>query len=307
MSTYLTFSSYKNKIIWYFARTRNTLEESVTEMKRILAVLAAVLLAVPAGAALAEEAPEAEEPVAEAPSGACAHEHTETQYYFDFPIYTPVDGESHAVSGDAMVTVVCLDCGAVLSADAVDNAREVRPHVFRNGRCALCGMEEPWEAADPAPEPEPVYAEPAQAEDAFVPPAEGPDPGFVSLNGRDLEQAGDTLVLRTGDRTAELVVLTQPIREEVARTGGFMTAEIEKQDDRHFSTSVRLYDASGAESVPDGQVVSLRVYVGNNGAPVTVSFTGPDGTVSAGEAGWVEGGNYWSVPWLGNGLYELIK
>ena len=271
-------------------------------MKRFISVVTAVLLAVSAGAALAEESWDSEEPYSvEAPAGACAHEHTETSYYFDYPVYSPVDSESHAVSGPATVTVVCLDCGAVLSVTAEDNALEIHPHVFRGGRCALCG----WEDAS--------RKEPAAAAEEVISPSDSaPDPeqNFVTLTGRDLEQAGDVLVLRTGDRNAALVVRTQPIREEVERSGGFMTAEIVRQDDRHISTSVRLYDASGAESVPGGQLVSLRVYTGNPGTPVAVSYTGPDGNTFAGEAGWVEGDggeNYWNIPWLGNGLYELIQ
>ena len=80
--------------------------------------------------------------------------------------------------------------------------------------------------------------------------------------------------------------------------------------ENNLTAGVRLYDAGGAETVPGSQVVSLRVYNGNGGSPVGVSYTGPDGTTFSGEAGWVEGDggeSYWSVPWLGNGIYELIR
>ena len=274
-------------------------------MKRIFSVLLAALLAGFAGYALAEDGWEtADEPLpGDVPAAACAHEHTETLYYFDYPVYTAVDGESHAVSGEAAVNVVCQDCGAVLSSTVEENAVEIRPHAFRNGRCALCGYESaPQQNSAPAP-----------AEEEDMVPSDSPDaPGenFVTLTGRDLEQAGNPLVLRTGDRGAALVVQTQQLREEMERTGGFMIAEIVKQDDRRISTFIRLYDDGGAETVPGGQVVSIRVYHGNGGSPVRVSYTGPDGTTSSGEAGWVEGDggeSYWSVPWLGNGIYELIR
>ena len=268
--------------------------------KSIFSVLLAVLLAA-AGFALAEEGT-AEEPLpADVPAPACPHAHTETLYYFDYPVYTPVDSDNHAVSGEAVVNVVCQDCGAVLSAAEEENAVEIRPHTFHGGRCALCG----FEGAPQQPEA------PAQ-EEAMEPadPEEAPGESFVTLTGRDLEQAGDPLVLRTGDRGAALVMQTQPLREEMERTGGFMTAEIVRQDDRHISTFIRMYDAGGAETVPGGQVVSLRVYHGDSGSPVRVSYTGPDGTTIPGEAGWVEGDggeSYWSVPWFGNGIYELIR
>lgn len=269
-------------------------------MKRFFSVLLALLLAAAAGYALAEEGGEAAEPV----PAACAHEHTETLYYFDFPAYTAVDSENHAVSGPAVVNVICQDCGAVLSAWEEANAVEIRPHTFHGGRCALCG----FEGAQQPPEAPPA---PAQEEDRMAFTSEGtPAENFVTLTGRDLEQAGDPLVLRTEDRGAALVVQTQQLREEMERTGGFMTAEIVRQDDRRISTFIRLYDAGGAETVPGGQVVSLRVYHGDSETPVRVSYTGPDGTIIPGEAGWVEsdgGESYWSVPWFGNGTYELIK
>ena len=94
----------------------------------------AVLLAFAAGAAAAEDVQEEmpEESFSEdSGEGLCMHENTETQYYFDFPVYRAVDDLCHAVNGTALVSVVCLDCGEVISVTEENNAEEIRPHVFR--------------------------------------------------------------------------------------------------------------------------------------------------------------------------------
>ena len=121
------------------------MEESIRIMKRMMLLLMAGLLAVCAAAAMAEEA-DADwtgEPIADATSAqeACAHEHTEPVYYFDAPEYLPLDGESHMVTGAAIVEVYCQDCGALVDVRQESNAQETRSHVFRNGVCALCGFE----------------------------------------------------------------------------------------------------------------------------------------------------------------------
>lgn len=362
----------------------------------------AVLLAFSAGMAAAEDVQE-ETPEEAFPEDSgeslCMHENTETQYYFDFPVYRAVDDLSHAVNGTALVSVVCLNCGEVISVTEENNAEEIRPHVFRNGQCALCGWEgapqetedapeylpdgeyipaepgdlpadgadEPAEPADIPAEPEDlpgdIPAEPAEvpdnpvvipadktevpAEPADIPaepgeiPADGADipaepaeepaetggipeireggsavpvqensPAGYSwiLTAEDLRDAGETLELRPEDRVTALVMQTEPLREEFERAGGFLTAEIVNPDDRRFSTAVFLYDAGGAETVPGGHMISLRIYGGNPGIPVTVSFTGRDGATAVGEAVWTEDDrneSYWNIPWLGNGTYEL--
>ena len=141
-------------------------------------------------------------------------------------------------------------------------------------------------------------------------PVQGNNPAGYSwtLTAKDLEEAGETLELRPEDRVTALVMQTEPLREEFERSGGFLTAEIVNPDDRCFSAAVLLYDAGGMETVPGGHMVSLRIYGGNPGIPVTVSFTGRDGATAVGEAVWAEDGrdeSYWNIPWLGNGMYEL--
>ena len=302
------------------------MEESIRIMKRMMLLLMAGLLAVCAAAAMAEEA-DADwtgEPIADATSAqeACAHEHTEPVYYFDAPEYLPLDGESHMVTGAAIVEVYCQDCGALVDVRQESNAQETRSHVFRNGVCALCGYdaamfteEEKAQEAAPADDAEDTadvwaYEETAEWTPAPVPesvlslPAgEDPDQYTCTLTGMDLEEAGETLVLLPDGRNTAVVVKTEDLRREIDGTGTFI-AQIGKPGDRFISTSIRVYDAYGAETSPDGQDISLRIYAENNGLPLTVAFTDAYGNTRLTEARWAEEG-YWVVNWCGDGLYSI--
>ena len=284
----------------------------IYNMKKIFLILLAVLLLFAAGAAAAEEpaadpaeAPAAEpavEPVpepAEEPAPAaegCVHAHTKTEYYFDAPVYRPVDDVNHAVDGQAVVTVICEDCGAVLSSEAENGAAEISPHVFRDGRCVLCG----WEAPAAAETAVPAVREAVVS----LPAVDGADQYACTLTSRDLGEA-ETLVLRPDGRDAALAVETGMFREEISLSGGMLTAEIVKPGGQNVSASLRLYNADGAEVVPAGQGVSLRIYAENRDTPYTVSYTGASGSMVE-EARWVNsnGGGYWTVTWRGNGMYE---
>ena len=243
----------------------------------------------------------AQEPAAEAP--VCNHESTTVVYYFDFPDYRPLDAENHVVFGRAAAEVRCTICGAVLSEYMEDNAEEICAHVFQKGRCALCGKEQ--EIAPSQPE---ETAAPAVRESVvYIPPAEdNPSQYFCALTSSDLEDAGDTLVLRPDGCDTALVVQAERLRAEIEKSGGGFIAEIERPGQRNVSATLRMYTADGTESVPEWQEISLRIYEVNNGNPLVVSYTSVKGTTSSEEAGWVGHGTdgYWNVTWLGNGIYE---
>ena len=249
---------------------------------------------VPAPEPVQPEAEPAPEPAPEAPG--CAHAHTKTEYYFDAPVYYPVDDANHAVDGMAVVMVICEDCGAVLSSESESGVQEISPHVFRDGCCALCG----WAAPAAAEAAVPAVREAVVS----LPAMDGAGQYACTLTGRDLEEA-ETLVLRPDGRDTALVVETEKFREEISRSGGTLMAEIVKPGGQNVSASLRLYDGNGAEVVPGGQGVSLRIYTENRDTPYTVSFTGPSGSMVE-EARWVNsnGGGYWTVTWRGNGMYE---
>ena len=247
----------------------------------------------------------AEEPAAEVISGevSCPHTHTKTVNYFDAPDYRPIDDANHLVVGSAVVEVDCLDCGAILSVSSESNVEEVNPHLFRNGYCVFCGREAPTTpqpevlaaaAIQPAPTPYEV--------EVYISAGENPNQFFASFTDRDLEAAGDTLVLRPEGMDAALAMQTGRLREEMEQSGGALAAEISKPGERDVSTSLRLYDASGMEFEPAGQGISLRIYAESRPSPLTVSYTNAAGATSTEEARWADG--YWVVTWLGDGLYQ---
>ena len=260
-------------------------------------------------AALPAENPEPAQG-AETPAGtqdeeppACGHESTEVIYYFDFPDYRPLDAETHVAFGRATAEVRCTVCGALLSSYMEENAEEICSHVFQKGRCVLCGREQEIAPAQPEETAVPAVRESVMT----IPPTESNSfQYFFALTENDLEEAGDTLVLRPDGCDTALVLQADKLRAEIEKSGGSFIAEIERPKERNVSATLRMYTADGAESVPEWQEISLRIYQKNSGTPLVVSYTSPKGTTSSEEAGWIGHGTegYWNVTWLGNGIYE---
>ena len=270
-------------------------------MKRFLIVLVSVLLLL--SSAFAEEGtenPGMEVPLS-TPTDLCTHEHTQTEYYFDSPVYRPLNADGHTVTGRATVLEVCEDCGAVLSSVVSVNAEQVYPHVARKGKCVLCGRELGPKAAPKKEPTEEIRTLPTDEEN--------PTQYFCTLTGRDLEDAADTLVLRPEGCEAAIAFQTEPLRQEIDCTGGTLIAEIENPNPGDVSASVRLYSAEGEESSPEIEKIALRIYAENPGSALIVAFTGPEGETNKEEASWIipqdpEAEPYWSVTWQGDGLYS---
>lgn len=274
-------------------------------MKRILFALLAALFLFSCAVSFAEEVEEiSEEPVVPAfgmatPTDLCAHEHTHTDYYFDAPDYRPLNAELHTITGRATVQEICNDCGAVLSTYVERNAETTYYHVFRRNQCVLCGYEG---SQDPA------SAAAGSTEIIVLLPADEdiPNQFFCTLTGQDLEASADTLVLWPEGCETAIALQTERLREEIDRTGGTLTAEIEAPESGDLTASVRLYTAEGEESAPDAQELSLRIYSAFDGETLLVSYTDPEGGKSEEKASWVtpaESEAYWSVSWLGDGNY----
>lgn len=274
-------------------------------MKRILFALLAALFLFSCAVSLAEETEEIpEEPVVTIPvlatsTDLCAHEHIHTDYYFDAPVYRPLSAELHIVAGRATVQEICDDCGAVLSTYLERDAETTYPHVFRRDQCVLCGYEGGQQAA---------LAGDASSELILLLHADEdiPNQFFCTLTGQDLDASADTLVLRPEGCETAIALQTERLRQEIDRTGGTLTAEIEAPGSGDLTASVRLYTAYGEESAPDAQELSLRIYSAFDGETLLVSYTDPEGGKSEEKASRVtpaESEAYWSVSWLGDGNY----
>ncbi len=267
-------------------------------LKRIFCVLAAMLLVCLVLPAFAEETGEETEenlPLA-SPTDLCLHEHTEAVYYFDSPVYTPVDAWTHRVSGRAMVELVCTDCGTVLSATVEDDAEEIKNHVFRRGQCVLCGLE-----GEPSPgiqEVVVVLEADEENENQFL--------GVFTV--RELENAGDILVLRAGELEPAVTLQPRKLAEQM-QNGDLFSAEMLITGEHAVDVFVHVTPENGEPYAPDGELLSLRFYGERTEDAITVRWTDPEDETNTEEqeAAWVDGGNggyYMAFPFLGDGTYE---
>lgn len=232
------------------------------------------------------------------PTDLCAHSSTRMVYYFDAPEYLPLDSKNHQVSGPALVEIVCNECGSVISAYKDANASEVRAHVGRKGKCALCG----WEAEVL----EASAAEPREFVQAMTAAEENADQFFCTVTGKDLQSAGDTLVLRPEGFAAALALQAKNLQEALDESGGSLTAELGQVDEKKVNASIRLYDAEGTESAPENREISLRFYAVKSDTPLSVTYTNPEGDSRTEKAAWMKpdgSDGFWSIPWLGDGTY----
>ena len=232
----------------------------------------------------------------------CAHEHTAaTIYFFDSPIYTCLSAASHRVTGPAVVEVVCQDCGETVSAETVDSAEEIRPHSMKNGVCALCGYRQkvtPSTVVRDAPGERTLVAQP-DASGRLV----------LTLSHQDLaalEKARvSVLLVRGAAGRVAVAVNVSEIFEKVSREGASLAVEMEEQGDDCLFTHLYL---SGEEDLtdPGEAAASLRFYE-DGGTRLLVALVPADGEdATETEAVWQEAG-YWSVPYIREGTYRMVK
>ena len=260
-------------------------------MKRFLTILAAALLAaaVPAGFACAEAPLELA-----TQTDLCAHENTELVYYFeDTPVYRSISPYTHMASGPATVETVCADCGATLAVEYEEDAQEINPHIFRKGRCVLCGRESLAAAA-------------ARETVIDLIPAEGMENVYTAaLDAAALADATELVVLRTEALNVAVVMETDELKAMLERTGTSLAATFTgKEGERSADIALAFLDADGKameETAPDPQWTSMRIWCKRTISP-RVSFVNTEGEASEVQPAWSDAG-YYTVPWMGNGSY----
>lgn len=248
-----------------------------------------------------------EKPPATTTDLACRHEHTKiTIYFFDSPAYTSLNAEFHRVSGAASVVTSCLDCGEVLSTEALDNAEEVRPHSMKKGICALCGYR-------------PVTAEPAEdrptdapGERTIIAREDEDTDGLLSLTLTnadllEMQSASVSTVLVRGDTSDVAVALGVPeVLDQTEETGSDLYLQMAEREDGSFFAGLYLVSAPGEKTVPEDEGINLRFFR-QNLSNVRVSLAPADeDTLIEVESVWNEKG-YWTVPYLEEGTYFLLQ
>ena len=236
----------------------------------------------------------------------CAHEHTKTTiYFFDSPVYTSVSDASHRVSGPAAVEVVCLDCGAILSADNVGSAEEIRPHSMKKGVCALCGyrtrVRELPNQPDDLPGERTIFAQEDENADGLL---------TLKLTGTDLtalERANITTVLVRGKTGIAAIALKVPeVRVQTEKDGTYLYMELAEREDGSFFAGLFLVKEPGDRVAPEDNGISLRFYQETkSNVRVSLSPVDTDRLVET-EGIWDEHG-YWSVPYLQEGTYFFLQ
>ena len=249
----------------------------------------------------------AEEPAPATPTDlACKHEQTKTTiYFYDSPAYTPVNSDSHRVSGPAAVEKVCLTCGEVLSAWTASEAEEIRPHSIKKGVCVLCGYRMTGQAENERPEDEP-------GERTVIAPEDENTEGLftLTLTGEELyemQSASVSTVLVRGETGDAAIALSIPeMLNQMNGTGADLYLQFVEQEDGSFFAGLYLVSGGSDRTVPEDRGITLRFYRRNlNNVRVSLAPADQDTLIEA-EGEWNEKG-YWSVPYLEEGTYFLLQ
>lgn len=270
----------------------------LTMTRKILtAVLLLLALTVLAGLCEAEETP------ATPTDLECAHEHTDTViYFFDSPSYTALSAASHKVSGPGVVVETCRDCGEVLLEETVDNAEEIRPHSMKKGVCALCGYRTKTEAKQDRKD--------SPGERTLVAQPDGNGLFFLTLTEQDLAalaKAKVTTLLVRGERgKAEIAIDVKEIRQEVVREAASFSVEMAEREDGSLFAGLSISNAPGKKAELDLENAFLRFYEDEDTVlKVALDLSDTEKLLEM-YGDWDDHG-YWTVPYVGEGYYMLIR
>lgn len=269
----------------------------------IAAALLAALLAL-AGLGTAERMPATPTDLtAKEPEMPCSHENvTSVIYFFDSPSYTSLSAATHKVAGPAVVAQVCMDCGAELSAETVDNIEEIRPHSMKKGVCALCGYRQKTAAVQDKRD--------APGERTLVAQPDGNGLLFLTLTEQDLAALENakvkTLLVRGEHGKAEVAVDVKEIRQETQQEAASFSIEMAEQEDGSLFAGLSLSNAPGRKDEIDIEGVTLRFYEGKTPA-LKIALDPTDGDkLTETDGVWNENG-YWIVPYVREGYYLVVK
>ena len=290
--------------------------------KGIAALAALLLLAVLFGIAGAENLPGTENlpgaedlPAVEDFSGmdpatptdlSCPHEHTVTKiYFYDAPVYTALDAESHRVSGAAEIRTLCEDCGEILSIEVQTDAEEVRPHTMKKGMCVLCGYREPVRETKAPEKPKDLPGE--QTLMAGRETDKG-DLWALTLTSEELsalaETGVSTALVKGKPGAAGIAVSVKDMLRQTKEAEAKLYIEMAERPDESFFAGVSLIGRDGERTEPQG--IAIRFFL-DTPADVRISLAPSNrDTLVETKGTWDEHG-YWSVPYVEEGTYFLLR
>ncbi len=210
----------------------------------------------------------------------CAHEHTKEYVLYENPEYIRMDNQSHKVIGyDAVVRTVCLDCGEILSEETRDQVEEFRNHVFRNGKCAMCGCQQP------------VIFMTYTQEDIE----------------KQMEKQEETLLLRPEGSNMAVAIPTAALLDILEKNPGkSFRAELQPHSDGSFYAVLVLIDGSAEPKPFQPEGAEVRYYTRND--TPTIAYTPKEGKARESETEFVDSKTpsqrYWAIPFIGNGTYK---
>lgn len=300
---------YPNTEPWGFRRRT---EDCIVPMirKGIAALAALLLLAVLFGIAGAEDLPGTEGLPGKDPATptdlSCLHEHTVTKiYFYDAPVYTTLNAESHRVYGAAEIRTLCEDCGEILAIEVQTDAEEVRPHTIKKGVCVLCGYREPVRETKAPEKPRDL---PGEQTLIAKPETEKGDLLTLTLTPEELSalaEAGISTALVKGEPGAVgIAVSVTDMLRQTKEAEAKLYMELAERPDESFFASVSLIGRDGEKTEPQG--VAIRFFL-DSPADVRITLAPSDkDTLVETKGSWDEHG-YWSVPYVEEGTYFLLR
>lgn len=237
------------------------------------------------------------------PETVCAHENVnKIIYFFDSPSYTSLSAATHKVAGPGVVAEVCRDCGTVLKEEPVDYIEENRPHSMKKGVCPLCGYRQETAVVQDLRD--------APGERTLVAQSDGSGLLFLTLTEQDLSALESakvrTLLVRGEHGKAVVAVDVKEIRQEVGREAASFSIEMTEQEDGSLYAGLSLSNAPGRKDELDIEGVTLRFY-GEKEPAIKIALVPTDGDrLTETDGVWNENG-YWTVPYVSEGDYLLIR
>ena len=176
------------------------------------------------------------------------------------------------------------------------------PHSMKKGVCALCGYRTQTEAKQDKRD--------APGERTLIAQPDGNGLFFLTLTEQDLVALENakvkTLLVRGEHGKAVVAVNVKEIRQEVGREAASFSIELSEREDGSLFVGLSLSNTPGRKEELDIDGVTLRFYADRT-PDLKIALNPTDGnSLTETDGTWDENG-YWTVPYMSEGNYLLIR